>query len=217
MSAAARAGRAAALSGRCSHAFDLASWTSCATGCRTTAPSSPCRGQAYLDIFVVAVLVPLVARAVVDPGHLAGSILNMANRIKHETESAARLLALVVASNGRVDPRELAMLDELDAFERLGVTRARVIGLAQDSRREQGAHPGPRLWLSLGEQWQLDRLLDAVAEPAQRLLLCRLAAAVVTADGCVTSDERALYTHMLARWGISDAMVTQAILAYRRA
>lgn len=141
----------------------------------------------------------------------------MAHRIKHETESAARLLALVVASNGRVDPRELAMLDELDAFERLGVLRARVIGLAQDSVREQAAEPAPRLWLSLGAQWQLDHLLDDVADPAQRLLLCRLAAAVVTADGRVTSDERQVYTHMLARWGISDAMVTQAILADRRA
>lgn len=141
----------------------------------------------------------------------------MANRIKHEIESAARLLALVVASNGRVDPRELAMLDELDAFERLGVTRARVVDLAHDSLRDEGGHVQPRLWLSLGEQWQLDCLLDDVADPARQLLLCRLAAAVVTADGCVTSGERLVYAHMLARWGISDAMVTQAIRAYRRA
>lgn len=140
----------------------------------------------------------------------------MAHRIKHETESAARLLALVVASNGRVDARELAMLDELDAFERLGVTRARVIGLAHGSLQQQGEHPKPHLWLSLDEQLQLDRLLDDVADPAQRLLLCRLAAAVVTADGRVTSDERLVYTHMLSHWGISDAMVTQAILADRR-
>lgn len=140
----------------------------------------------------------------------------MANGIKHEAEPAARLLALVVACNGRVDPRELAMLDELDAFERLGATRARVIALAHESLRDQAARPAPRLWLSIGEHWQLERLLDDVADPAQRRLLCRLAAAVVTADGCVTSDERVLYRRMLARWGTSDAMVTQAILAERR-
>jgi tellurite resistance protein len=134
----------------------------------------------------------------------------MANRIEHGTDSAARLLALVVASNGRVDPRELAMLDELDAFERLGVTRLRFIDLAHDSLREEGGHSQPQLW-------QLDRLLSDVTDPAQRLLLCRLAAAVVTADGCVTCDERLVYDRMLIRWGISNAMVTQAILAYGRA
>jgi hypothetical protein len=67
---------------------------------------------------------------------------------------------------------------------------------------------------TFGQPWQL---LDAVADPAQRLLLCRLAAAVITADGCVTKDERTVYARMLSHWGISDAMVTQAILCDRHA
>ena len=43
----------------------------------------------------------------------------MQHRTTHETESAARLLALVLAANGHLDARELTTLDELDAFERL--------------------------------------------------------------------------------------------------
>jgi len=37
----------------------------------------------------------------------------------------------------------------------------------------------------------MDRLLEGVDDPAQRLFLCRLAAAVATADGPVTPDEPA--------------------------
>ncbi|MGQ3051588.1 MAG: hypothetical protein ACT6S0_07375 [Roseateles sp.] len=141
----------------------------------------------------------------------------MAHQITPEPESSASLLALVVASNGRVDPRELDMLDKLDAFERLGVKRAQVVDLAYGSIDGHPEQAGPRLWLSLDEISQLDHLLDDVSDRAQRLLLCRLAAAVVTADGCVTSDERLVYAHMLARWRISNTMVTQAILADHRA
>jgi len=60
--------------------------------------------------------------------------------MKRDTECAARLVALIVGSNGRVDPRELAILDEFAAFDRLGVTRGRFVGLAHDSVRGLGAH-----------------------------------------------------------------------------
>jgi len=147
---------------------------------------------------------------------LDGSVPNMTNQTQHEAENTARLLALVVASNGRVDPRELDVLDELDAFHRLSVARGRFVRMARDGVRELGSGLARRPWLTTGERWHLDRLLDDVSDPDRRLLLCRLAAAVVTADGCVTPDERLVYEHVLARWGISDRMVAQAILADRR-
>ena len=58
----------------------------------------------------------------------------------------------------------------------------------------------------------IDAMLDRVDEPRERLLLCRLAAAVITADGVVSVDERMVYGHVLVRWRISQSMVTQAIL-----
>ncbi len=47
---------------------------------------------------------------------------------------------------------------------------------------------------------------------SDRILVCRLAAAVVTADGRVTHDERLVYDHALVRWRISQSDVTHAIL-----
>ncbi len=64
-------------------------------------------------------------------------------------------------------------------------------------------------------QRYVDDLLDAIDDPRQRLLMCRLAAAVITADGRVSSDERLVYDRMRVRWGISEPMVAQAIRSDR--
>jgi urease accessory protein UreH len=58
-------------------------------------------------------------------------------------------------------------------------------------------------------------IAHAVPGTKNRLLVCRLAAAVITADGRVTHDERLVYDHALARWRINQSDVTQAILEDR--
>lgn len=136
------------------------------------------------------------------------------NRSESESsvEARARVLALMVAANGRVDPRELQALEDLGAFERIGVTRERFVALAQECVQDVGAGLADATWLRARDQAYLDGLLEAVTDPNERLLLCRLAAAVVTADGRVSGDERLVFDHVLARWRVSRVMVTQAIL-----
>lgn len=128
-------------------------------------------------------------------------------------ESAARVLALIVSANGHLDARELGRLEELGAFAQLGISRKRFEALAAACLRDVGLHLGECSWLRAAEMRYVDELLDAVADPGERLLVCRLAAAVITADGRVSHDERLVYQHMLMRWQIDDRMVTQAILA----
>lgn len=124
----------------------------------------------------------------------------------------AGVLAMMVAANGRIDKRELQVLDELDAFRRIGVSRDRFIELARACLKDIGASLCEKSWLRATDVLYLDRLLDEVLDPDQRLLVCRLAAAVITADGRVTPDEQMVYNHALARWHISQTMVSQAIL-----
>lgn len=134
--------------------------------------------------------------------------------MKRETlrsDASARVLALMVVANGAIDPKELATLEELDAFRRIGVPRERFEALADDCLKTFGQHLGECSWLRAPDQVYVDRLLDAIDDPAQRLLLCRLAAAAITADGHVSSDERLVYEHALTRWRIDQTMVAQAI------
>lgn len=126
-------------------------------------------------------------------------------------EAPASVLALMVASSGRIDEREMRALDELDAFRRLAVPRERFVDLAQTCLADVGAELAERSWLSLDDSLYLVGLLDAVVDADQRLLICRLAAAVVTADGSVSGSERRVYGFTLAHWGISQARVAQAI------
>lgn len=128
-------------------------------------------------------------------------------------EAAARALAMMVAANGRIDDRELSVLDQLDAFERVGVTRERFVEIARACVAEVGSHLCDRSWLSVHHMTYIDSLLDAVAGTEGRMLVCRLAAAVITADGRVTHDERLVYDHALARWRINHSDVTRSILA----
>lgn len=130
----------------------------------------------------------------------------------HGSEAAAHALALMVAANGRIDDRELRVLEGLDAFRRLGASRKHFVALAQSCVDEVGAAMSEHPWLLPDQRCYVDKLLDAVPGPDQRLLVCRLAAAAITADGRITDNERVMYEHTLCRWGISHERVSQAIM-----
>jgi hypothetical protein len=133
-------------------------------------------------------------------------------------ESSARVLAMLVAANGRIDERELQALDRrelqaldrLDAFQRLGVTRERVIELAQGCIDVIGVGLSKKAWL---RAVHLDALLDEVDDCRSRLFVCRLAAAVLVADGRITRDKRVVYERVLSRWRVSQMMVCRAIMS----
>lgn len=126
-------------------------------------------------------------------------------------EALARLLALLIVADTRLDPRELAMLDELDAYARLGLERADFMHVAGALCDELGDRLQQRPWLSLSERALIDAELQCVQDPAKRLLVARLGAAIITADGRVQDSERVLFDHLLLRWGLTRADVTQAI------
>ncbi len=126
-------------------------------------------------------------------------------------ECVARVLALLIAANARVDKRELKRLDELDAYQRIGVSRARFVELAQTCRDEVGEKLVGHSWMSADAIGRIDRILDAVNDPQLRILVCRLAAAAITADGHVCDAERMVFDHTLGRWRVNRSMVTEAI------
>lgn len=126
--------------------------------------------------------------------------------------AAARVLALMVACNGRADPSELQALDELDACARLGLPRTHFQSLVDECLREVGTGLAECSWLRASDEAYVYRLLDAVTDPQERLLVCRFAAAALTADGQVSGDERLVFDHALARWHVSRAMLSDAIL-----
>jgi hypothetical protein len=136
----------------------------------------------------------------------------MSTAARHEDlAAAAHVLALLVAANGRIDVAEIDRLQELQAFARLGVGRDDFLQWAQRCVEDIGASLCERSWLRTSDLLYADALLDAVHNPELRLLVCRLCAAAIAADGRVSRDERLLYNHALARWHIQPHEVAQAI------
>ena len=92
------------------------------------------------------------------------------------------------------------------------MSRERFVDIARSCVADVGVHLCDRSWLCADHLTYIDALLDAVPDKSDRMLVCRLAATVITADGRVTHDERLVYDHALARWRINQSDVTHAIL-----
>ena len=129
-----------------------------------------------------------------------------------DRHSAARVLALIIGANGSVKDCELKTHETLNAFERLDLGRRQFLRLAKESLDDVGQSLSARGHLQPVDVLCFNELLDQVRDRRQRLLVCRLAAAVVTADGRVCPAERSAYEHMLARWHVSTSQVSQAVL-----
>lgn len=136
----------------------------------------------------------------------------MTSTVPAAREAAASLLAIAMSANGRIDPREVAELDRLRAYGRLGVRREDFLALADAALEEVGLGLSQSQTLRLSDYSRLVALQLAVGDPALRLMVCRLSAAVITADGRVTGDERLVYASLLAHWGVTDTMVAHAIM-----
>ena len=119
-------------------------------------------------------------------------------------EHPALILALIIVAKGHIDEREIESLERRSAFERLGVSRDRFLQLVDHCTRGLGLQLSECSWLRTEDLDCIDRLLDAVPDPEQRVLVCRLADAVLP-DTCPPTDEsRLVFEHALARWHIGD-------------
>lgn len=123
----------------------------------------------------------------------------------------ARVLAMIMLLDGDVTEGEIQMLNDLDAFRRLQLSQAEFIAVANDVAATVGHRMDEAPFLSLGDVAMVDDVICHVTDPTLRLLTARLAAAMVTADGRVSSTERLIFDHLLCRWGLSHEDVRRAI------
>lgn len=127
----------------------------------------------------------------------------------------AQVLAMVMATSPGLDGREVGMLEQLDAFKRIGLSEPAFLRIARDCHRGACQGLARHETLYLDDLEAIDEILDRVHDAGHRLLLCRLAGCVITADGHVRDIERLVYDRMLLRWGYTRASLSRAILTER--
>lgn len=125
----------------------------------------------------------------------------------------AEILALILANKDHSDSSGLQMMKSMDAFRRLGITKTEFESLVERCRERVVDSGFDSSWLHLDELECIDAALDEVSDDRHRLLVCRLASCIISANGHVTEIERSIYNHMLLRWGYTSSSVAQAVLA----
>lgn len=126
-------------------------------------------------------------------------------------EALARVVAMMIVADADLDPTEVHTLDRLEAFDRLGLPRQQFLRVAREYCAELGERMGDQPWLRLSDVQLIDELLAGVKDADKRLLVSRLCAAVITADGRVEDIERMVFDHMLCRWGLTRSDIARAI------
>ncbi|TDP62080.1 TerB family tellurite resistance protein [Roseateles toxinivorans] len=119
----------------------------------------------------------------------------------NSAEAAARIVALALIANGRIDAVESAALDALQAHERLGLTRQQWHGVIHDLCADL---LGPARCGDEGciPSELLNRMLDEVDDDTTRRLVLRLSSAVVQADRQIDDGESILLLAAIERWGL---------------
>ncbi len=127
----------------------------------------------------------------------------------------AQVLAMVMATHSEIDASEVRMLEAMDAFNRIGLSEPAFLKIAGECRSGTCHDLARHEWLHGDDLEAIDQILDQVQDTHHRLLLCRLAGCLITADGHVREVERSLYDHMLLRWGYTRSSVSRAMIAAR--
>lgn len=133
-------------------------------------------------------------------GQLAPGLL-LRSYSRNSAEAAARIVALALIANGRVEAVETAALDALRGHERLGLTRLQWHGVIQDLCDDLlgPARCGAESCISGN---LLERMLDEVQDDSMRRTVLRLSSAVVHADCQVEDGESFVLLAMIERWGL---------------
>lgn len=120
---------------------------------------------------------------------------------RNSAEAAARIVALALIANGRIEAAEVAVLEALQAPERLGLSRAGWHGVINDLCADL---LGPAC---CGDEGRipadvLNLLLDEVDDHDTRRLVLQLCSAVAQADRQIDDGESIILLAAIERWGL---------------
>ena len=123
---------------------------------------------------------------------------------KDSPEAMARVLAMTMITDARLDDRELDAMDRLRLYELMGLSRedfSRVVkDYCDDLLHGGGASTGK---IDLMDRDRIDAVIDSIGDSSMRLKTAHMILAIAKADGQLHDTELALFRHVLSRWGLS--------------
>lgn len=119
-------------------------------------------------------------------------------------EALARVLAMTMIADAKLDDRELEIMEKLSLYDVLGLGRTTFAEVVQDFCDDlvaSGGKPGGRI--DLMDRTRIDAVLAPVVDPDKRRLAAQMVVNIAKADGTLHDNELALFRQVLARWDLS--------------
>jgi tellurite resistance protein len=125
---------------------------------------------------------------------------------RNSPQAAARIVALVLTSDGHVCSSEERALDKLDIAGQLGLAPTEFAQIVQALYEDHSIAHAP-LVPAVGriDTALLGALIDEIDDPALRSKVIRLCVAVATADDHLADGEIAVLAAILGAWGTAPA------------
>ena len=122
---------------------------------------------------------------------------------RNSPEAAARVIAALIAHDGRLDWRELEFLDDVGTLQILGIERGRFMEVLS---RYLGERLGGMAAGRSASAGQFDAELDAIDDRTTQLVVAAVLLYLAEIDG-VQAGERELVRHVWQRWNVTPQML----------
>ena len=122
---------------------------------------------------------------------------------RNSPEAAARVIAALIAHDGRLDWRELEFLDDVGTLQLLGIERGQFMEVLSRYLGERLGGMAAGLSASAG---QFDAELDAIDDRTTQLVVAAVLLYLAEIDG-VQAGERELVRHVWQRWNVTPQML----------
>lgn len=117
-------------------------------------------------------------------------------------EALARLMAMAILADGRLDNREVEWIKHNDTASLLGVERDTLIQVLLDCCRDV-INEAEQERVFLLEEHRLARLADDLTDPALRKVALSAMLILAKSDGSVSHGEETLLRFLMKRWSLS--------------
>jgi hypothetical protein len=140
----------------------------------------------------------------------------MKSYVQNSPEAMARVVAMMIVTDTQLDQREIAVLDATEAYQRMGLTRARFMAVARDYCGDLVQLADEKRGVALLDPKLVNQVIDCVDDEKKRVLVSRILASIIPADNHQGEGELVLFEHILDRWALSRDRLAMAIENERR-
>lgn len=119
---------------------------------------------------------------------------------RNSPQAIARVLAMTMVTDGKLDPREIEIIEKLNIYEILGISRLGFMSVVHDYCGDLLASGDAGGRIRLVDKARIDKVISLVDDRRSRVLACGMMLNIVNADEHISDTELAVLRYILESW-----------------